>query len=194
MTLVAVASWSFSHSQTAYVTTGAPEITIGGTSNVHDWEEKVEKMDGSGTITWNTDGSFNLSSLFIKIDCKSIKSSHGSIMNNKTYDALNAEKFPTITYKLTTPLINLKPSASGITITTVGQITVAGVTRPLTMEVTVMRDSGGQLLFAGITTLKMTDFGVSPPTAFMGAMKVGDSVTIKFKTNFSKAQISTQIN
>jgi len=192
--LVAVVSWNLSNSQTAYVTTGAPEITIGGTSNVHDWEEKVDKLNGSGMITWNTDGSFNLTSLLIKVDCKSIKSSHGSIMNNKTYDALNAEKFPTITYKMTTPLINLKPSASGITITTVGQITVAGVTRPLTMEVTVMRDSGGQLLFAGITTLKMSDFGISPPTAFMGAMKVGNSVTIKFKTNFSKAQISTQIN
>jgi polyisoprenoid-binding protein YceI len=187
-------SWSISHAQTAYVTAGDPEIIIEGTSNVHDWEEKVETLNGSGTITWNTDGSFNLTALFIKVDCKAIKSSHGSIMDGKTYDALKADKFPTITYKLTTPLTNIKPSASGITITTDGQITIAGVTKPISMQVVVIGNSGGQLLFQGTKIIKMTDFGVSPPTAFMGAMKVGDNVTLKFKANFSKAQTSTQIN
>ena len=194
MMIVAIGSWSISHSQTAYVTAGTPEITIGGTSNVHDWEETVETLNGTGTISWNTDGSFNLSSLLIKVDCKAIKSSHGSIMNNKTYDALKADKFPTIIYKLTTPLVSIKPSASGITVTTAGQITIAGVTKSISMEVRVVGDSGGQLLFEGTKTLKMTDFGISPPTAFMGAMKVGDNVTVKFKSNFSKAQTSIQIN
>src|SRR3954452_25020157 len=83
-----------------YSFAGTPEITIAGTSNVHDWDEKVESINGNSLITWNTDGSFNITSLIIKIDCKSIKSSHGSIMDNKTYDALKAEKFPVITYKL----------------------------------------------------------------------------------------------
>jgi polyisoprenoid-binding protein YceI len=192
--IVAVVCWSFSYSQTAYITTGDPQITIEGTSNVHDWEETVKTLNGSGTITWNSDGSFNLTSLLIKIDCKAIKSSHGSIMDNKTYDALKADKFPTITYKLTAPLVNVKPSASGIIINAVGQITIAGVTKSVTMQVKVIGTPGGQLLFEGTKVFTMTDFGVSPPTAFMGAMKVGDNVTVKFKANFSKAQASTQIN
>src|SRR5689334_21075197 len=85
------ASCSFSNAQTAYFASSDPEIIIAGTSNVHDWEEKVETLYGNGTITWNTDGSLNLTSLLIKVDCKAIKSSHGSLMDNKTYDALKAD-------------------------------------------------------------------------------------------------------
>jgi len=194
MMIIAAVSWSFSYSQTAYVIAGNPEIIINGTSNVHDWEEKVETLNGNGMITWNTDGSFNLSSLIIKIDCKAIKSSHGSLMDGKTYDALKADKFPTIIYKLTTPLVNIKPSAIGITVNTVGQITIAGVTKFISMQVRIIGSASGQLLFEGTKTIKMTDFGVSAPTAFMGAMKVGDEVTLTFKTNFSKTQTSSQIN
>lgn len=188
MIVASVITWTVSYSQTAYVSTGDPEITIGGTSNVHDWEEKVGKLSGSGMVSWNTDGSFNLTALLIKIDCKAIKSTHGNIMDNKTYDALKAEKFPTITYKLTTPLLNAKPSATATMVTAVGQITIAGVTKPITLQVKVIVGSDGQLLFEGSKTVKMTDFGISPPTAFMGAMKVGDDVNLKFKTAFSKAQ------
>jgi hypothetical protein len=32
----------------------------------------------------------------------------------------------------------------------------------------------------------MKEFGISPPTAFMGAMKVGEQVTINFKTGYTK--------
>ena len=31
----------------------------------------------------------------------------------------------------------------------------------------------------------MTDFGIDPPTAMMGAMKVGNDITIKFKLNYT---------
>jgi polyisoprenoid-binding protein YceI len=194
MITIIVAFWSYAHSQTTYVTAGNQEIIIAGTSNVHDWEEKAETFGGAGMITWNADGSFNLSSLLVKIDCKAIKSSHGSIMDGKTYDALNADKFPTITYKLTTALMNITSSASGITINTVGQITIAGVTKPISMQVRVTANSGGQLLFEGTKAIKMSDFGVSPPTAFLGAMKVGDDVTLKFKASFSKGQANAQLN
>lgn len=192
--IAAVCSWNFSHSQTAYVTAGIPEITIGGTSNVHDWEEKAETSNGTGMISWNTDGSFNLLSLLIKIDCQSIKSSHGALMNGKTYDALKADQFPSISYKLTTPLINIKPLASGITVNTEGQITIAGITKTISMQVKILGSSTGQLLFEGTKTISMTEFKVKPPTAFMGAIKVGDNVTVKFKANFTRAITNTQIN
>jgi hypothetical protein len=62
------------------------------------------------------------------------------------------------------------------------------------MQVKVIGNAEGQLIFEGIKVIKMTDFGISPPTAFMGAMKVGADVTVKFRVNFYKSQASSQIN
>jgi polyisoprenoid-binding protein YceI len=194
MMFIAVTSLSFSQAQTAYVSSGDPEVTIEGTSNVHDWEEKVETLNGSGMITWNTDGSFNISSVLIKVDCKAIKSTHGSMMDGKTYDALKADKFPTITYKLTTPLVNIKPSPSGIMVNTAGDVTIAGITKPMTMQVKIIGSSSGPISFEGSKTINMTEFKVIPPTALLGAIKVGDVVTVKFKTNFSKSSTNIKIN
>jgi len=191
LTLLTLLISAYSFSQNTYTIGGKTEITIAGTSNVHDWDEKAEAMTGSGGVTWNTDGTFNLTSLFIRIECKAIKSTHGSIMDNKTYDALKADKYPSITYKLTTPLNNIKPSATGTTISTTGDITIAGVTKTITMQVKITGTSNGLLSFEGTKGLKMSDFGVSPPTAFMGAMKVGDGVVVTFKTGFVKVAGNT---
>lgn len=168
--------------QTNYVIAPAHSFVIKGTSNVHDWEESVEKLSGSGSFTINDDGSMTILSLQVTIQCRDIKSTHGSIMDNKTYDALKAEKNPTITYKLTAPVSNFNPSAAGTTIIAKGQVTIAGVSKTIDLQVKAYSGSGGSFIFEGSKTLKMSDFGVSAPTAFMGAMKVGDEVVLKFKT------------
>jgi phosphomannomutase len=46
-----------------------------------------------------------------------------------------------------------------------------------------------KLFFDGSKILNMKEFQISPPTAFMGAMKVGEQVTIKFKTAYTKNKI-----
>jgi polyisoprenoid-binding protein YceI len=184
--LLLLFSSAYLPAQTAYTFAGTPSIIIEGTSNVHDWEMKVETITGGGTITWNPDGSFSLNSLLVKINCKAIKSTHGSIMDNKTYDALKADKFPDIMYKLTSSLNGIKPLPGGTSVNTTGEITVAGVTKTITMQVKIIPSASGQLSFVGTENINMRDFGISPPTAFMGAMKVGENVVVKFNTGFVK--------
>jgi hypothetical protein len=46
--------------------------------------------------------------------------------------------------------------------------------------------SDHDIKFSGSYTLKMTDFKMSPPTAMMGTIKVGNEVTIKFDLTLSK--------
>lgn len=167
--------------QSTYVIAPSAEFTIKGTSNVHDWDESIQRATGNGSFSMNDDGSMNILSVQVTIQCKDIKSTHGSIMDNKTYEALKAEKNPTITYKLLSPVNNINPSTAGTSIMAKGQVTIAGVTKPIDLQVKILSGSAGSLIFEGSKTLKMTDFGVSPPTAFMGAMKVGDEVVVKFK-------------
>lgn len=133
-------------------------------------------------IQWNTDGSFNVLALDLNIDVKSIKSTKGSIMDNKTYEALRADDNPTIAFKLTSVLSNVKP---GATISARGDLKIAGVSKPVDLQVKV----GGNnttLVFEGAKKINMKEWNVSPPTAFMGAMKVGESVDLKFKSSYTK--------
>jgi hypothetical protein len=39
----------------------------------------------------------------------------------------------------------------------------------------------------GIVPLKMTDFGVDPPTAMLGALKTGDDIKINYDFQFVKS-------
>lgn len=158
-------------------------VSIHGTSNLHDWDETVGTVTGDGTIDWNTDGSFNLAAMNIKMAVHSIKSTEGSIMNNNTYKALKADNNPEITFGLTTPVKSVK--ADGHVISVKVNLTIAGVTKAVDMSVKATAEGHGTVAFEGSQTIKMTDYGVDPPRAMLGALKTGDEITIHFKTNFS---------
>jgi polyisoprenoid-binding protein YceI len=65
-----------------------------------------------------------------------------------------------------------------------GDLTIAGKTRNIELTGMAYIKENGKILFDGSRSLKMTEYGIDPPTAMMGAMQVGDNVTIKFKVYF----------
>jgi polyisoprenoid-binding protein YceI len=160
-------------------------VTILGTSNLHDWNETVVTVLGDGSVTWNDDGSFDLDAINLKMEVNSIKSDMGSIMNNNTYKALKAEHNPEIAFTLNTPVKSIKAGATVSNILTKGTLTIAGVTKPIDMLVKVSAVNHGSLTFEGSQAIKMTDYGMSPPTALFGTLKTGDEITINFKTVFT---------
>ena len=73
------------------------------------------------------------------------------------------EDHPNIVYKL----IELTPKAGGAQgsaqFDAKGTLTVAGVTRTNTMPVTIEKTGDNKAKATGTTTVKMTDFGITPP-------------------------------
>ena len=159
-------------------------VTIHGTSNLHAWDEKVETVSGDGIINRNTDGSFDLTTLHIKMNVHSIKSDMGSIMNNNTYKALKADANPDISFALINPIASIQPTSTGKTLSAKGTLTIAGVSNPVDMQVKISMQEKGKLAFEGSQTIKMTDYNINPPTALFGTLKTGNEITIRFKTNF----------
>ena len=159
-------------------------ITIHGTSNLHDWEEKVELVSGDGEVIWNTDKSFDLNKINIRLNVKSIKSTEGSIMDHNTYKALKADVHPEIVFTLTNPIkaINLESHEKLFSVK--GNLTIAGIIKPIDMQVNLFMEEHRKMTFEGSKTIKMADYGIEPPTALLGTLKTGDEVTIHFKTNF----------
>jgi len=160
-------------------------VTIHGTSNLRDWQETVEKVTGDMVAVLNVDGSVNLVSVDIRMDVNSIKSDMGSIMNNKTYDALKSNLNPEIIFTLNVPVKLIQVKRGENTFTLRGNLTLAGLCKPVTMEVNLFILGEGRLQFEGRQAIKMTDFGVKPPSALFGTMKAGPDIIINFKTNFT---------
>ena len=156
-------------------------LLVEGTSTLHDWEENAEKLSGSAQMIVEANKLVEIKQLTFKVDVEGLKSEHSG-MDTNTYNALNSKKYPEITYELT-KINSTKPGEKGIVLSTTGQLTIAGSTKNINMDVEVME---GSVVFAGETTFKMSEYGVEPPTALMGTIKTGDELTIKFKVKYVK--------
>ena len=155
-------------------------VKVKGTSNVHDWESNVEKLSGTAVISIGEDGMIQIDECKVSIPVKSIKSTKGSIMDKKTWKALKEEDHSNIDYRLSSFDVVNKTSA-GFAAKTKGLLSIAGVTKTIDMSVTGKELSSGNIEITGSKALKMTTFGIDPPTAMLGAMTTGDDITIEFR-------------
>ncbi len=175
---------SFAFGQGNYNATNY-SLVIKGTSNLHDWESPAKEVRANGMITFTTGVLKSIQSLNVEIPVKTIKSSKGSIMDNKTYDALKAEKFPNINYKLE-KVTGLNARGGSYDINATGYLTIAGATNKIDMYVQGKVGSDGSITFSGSKKLKMTDYKIKPPTALMGTMTTGDEVEIVFQVTLKQ--------
>lgn len=156
------------------------ELSIFGTSTLHDWEMTSEDMSGSSEIITDNE-TLELKSLQFTVNVKGLKSGK-SAMDNNTYKALNEDDYPTIKYVLTTATVQSKTSSTR-TLNTSGKLTISGKTRDVNMIVKATKKSEA-VGFQGQTTFLMSEYGVDPPTALLGTVKTGDEITIKFNVTF----------
>jgi hypothetical protein len=178
--LIAVAALSicaYSPDINRYLLSKEYTVTILGTSNLHNWSETVGTVFGDGSVTWNADGSFDLDAINLKMKVNSIKSDMGSIMNNNTYKALKEDHNPEIILTLNTPIKSIKAGSTASTISAKAILTIAGATKTIDMLIKVSAPNHGYLTFEGSQTIKMTDYGISPPTALLGTLRTGNEIT-----------------
>jgi hypothetical protein len=111
------------------------------------------------------------------LDCGNSK------MNKDLCRALQSGKYPYITICLSS--IKSTGKADGIAtewIEFIARITIttAGVSQPASVLFRATKLDESQLRITGQHTLLLSSFGIKPPTALLGAVKVRDAITIKF--------------
>ena len=143
------------------------KIEIKGTSSLHDWESIANEYSISVTQSENT-----LTNLKGTIKVKSIQSGK-SIMDDKTYEALEADKFPEIKMEGTNLTIDNGKLTGSI------QVTIKNVTKTFDIAST-STVSGGNVKVNGEVPLDMTEFGIEPPTAMFGTLETGKDITIAY--------------
>ncbi|MEQ9298370.1 MAG: YceI family protein [Cyclobacteriaceae bacterium] len=177
LTLLVVANLN---AQTVYrLDNTSSDMSVLGTSTLHDWESDVQEVSGSVSLTAEGNQLKELADLSITVIVKSIKSGKSG-MDKNTYNALNEKEFPNITYELT--------SVENMTdkdVRTVGRLSISGTTnsKELISQYVINEAS---ISFNGAITFNMTEFNIDPPTALMGTIKTGDEVTIEYDVIFSK--------
>ncbi len=107
-----------------------------------------------------------------------------SAMTRDMYKALKKEQFPVIKYTFSR-LIDVRvipgadTSITRLSLTTEGVLEIAGVRKFIEMDVLVEHDKNRFKVF-GEKRVKMTDFGIDPPSQFFGLIRVRDEVDVIF--------------
>ena len=154
-------------------------ILIKGTSSLHDWESIAEKTVANLTVDSLDD--ISIETLTVNVDVFSIKSGK-KVMDRLTYKALKAKEHPFIQFIFKQGEV-LTENDQKLRIKLIGDLSIAGVTKNVTVN-THINKSVSEVRLKGTHKLKMTDFGIKPPTALLGTIKTGDEITIEFDLKF----------
>lgn len=155
-------------------------MKIEGTSSLHDWHIDVEKQAGS--LVLEQSETINVKAISLTVESESLKSGK-SRMDKNTYKALETDDYKKITFKLI-KTTDIKKLSDGIyELNGIGELTIVGNTKEIAMSLK-LEIKDGMVLISGKNEIKMTDFGVEPPTALLGTIKTGDAITISYKSTF----------
>ncbi len=182
--LVMIFSANTTWAQSYILNSGASNLKVEGTSNIHDWELTAKELQGTMKAEMEDGQLVKIDQLDFAVVAESLKSGKGG-MDKNTYKALNTDDHKKITYKLE-KVNNIDcTSNSSCKVTTSGYLTIAGTKKlvDLTFDAKV---NGNQITLSGNKKIKMTEFKVDPPTAMFGTITTGDEVNIKFQAAYSK--------
>lgn len=144
-------------------------MKITGTSTLHDWEINVTSFSAKAVLK-----DESIETVEFNAEVKSFRSGTSS-MDNNTFKALNTDKYPTIQFKGK----NMTGNNGNINIK--GDLTISGVTKPVSFKATQERWAEQSMSFKGTYTFNMSEFGIDPPRAMLGTIRTGDEITIDFK-------------
>ena len=171
------------------LTLASGQLTIAGTSNVHDYTAKTTTIRltrvklAAGVTTASLWDEIvkpgTLEAFEIAIPAMTLTSPKEGLDKNM-YKALKAQEHADLTFRL----LRLEPGNAPGAFKGVGVLKIAGVEREVVLALTTGRKENG-LLVKGELALLMTDFGITPPKAMLGMLKTDPKVTITFETLLS---------
>jgi polyisoprenoid-binding protein YceI len=162
------------------------DLSISGTSSLHDWQMKSNQ--GKCEVVFDlgeNDKITGVSGLNFTLDATTIKSEY-TMMDNNTYKALKTKTNKNISFVLTSGVVTQSDPSSYV-VKIIGNLTIAGKTQKIDLAATA-KYNGADKSFTinGSKKLKMTDYGVDPPTAMLGTIKTGNDITISFSSKIIK--------
>lgn len=157
-------------------------LWVSGTSTVRGFECSAGSINaavtaiGTGTAAAVVKGAKAVSAVEVSVPAAKLDCRNGT-MNGHLMKAIKGEQAPVITFRLAS--YDVDPGTAGATVSMTGTLTLGGVTKPIAVKATA-KEEAGALRVTGTHELRMTEFGLKPPTLMMGTMKVNELVKVGF--------------
>lgn len=171
-------------------------VILLGRSNINSWSCATSTFDATiavdSSARHDTDPALARRTirLTVRVPVRSLNCGRKR-MNEDMYRALKADEFPDINYVLDTYVVDSARAASdSVTVRSVGELTVAGTTKMIEFRVRAARDTGGGLRGQAIGHLLMTGFGIKPPTALLGTIRVKNGLTVRVEILVARTDLA----
>jgi len=172
------------------------DMKLSGTSTLHNWVMNAQTFTGEAQFGFKPGNESELSSvksLSFSLEVLNLKSGEKGLDKN-AYKALKTNQYKDIVYKLISATV-MPEKENKYLVKTKGNLSIAGVTKEVTMDVYCVVNKDETVTCTGSDKLNMTDYQVKPPTFMLGVMKTGDAITLDFisvykKTNDQLTQVS----
>lgn len=149
-------------------------LYIDGTSSARAFTCTAE--DAHRRLAVHREGAANRLSLPVAaFDC-----GHDRI-NRDFRNALGAEAHPEIRFTLAGADLVGDPASTAYTLRAEGRLALAAVERPVSFLLTVRERPDGTYEAVGEHALRMTDFGIDPPTALFGLIRTRDAIVVRYR-------------
>ncbi len=193
-----VASMAGAQETTKVPVSPESKLWIDGTSNLHEWSckatslEATVELDASAAARVSVAPPKALKRVEVKVPVRSLKCNHGG-MDGNVYKALKADQSPEISYIMATFEAAPNNGTDDFVVHATGTLTIAGKENALDMEVKATRLPDGTVKATGVVPIKMTDYGIKPPTAIFGRLKTGDEVKVNFELSVGAKAIAAAL-
>jgi hypothetical protein len=182
----------------------ASAVVLEGSSNVADWRcrgtsidarmvvatspdhinEVIDRIEDGNIGVWMSNpsrGTFPAPEFELTVPVATFRCGN-RVMESDMRRALKADAHPAVRF-------SFRELRSGIQhdldtglyhAAIIGDLTLAGVTRPIDLTVSAQRLSRSAFRIRAVLPLRMTDFGVTPPSALFGAIRARNNLTVHF--------------
>ena len=137
--------------------------------------------DGTGTLTL---AGTQITAVEVNANLQTLQSDDQRRDGQLRRQALETDRFPGATFKLTTPieLGSVPTDGQAITATATGELTLHGVTKTVQVPIQA-RLSGDLVTVVGSIPIQFADYSVQPPTSF-AILSVEDHGTMELQLHF----------
>ena len=168
--------------QAQYTVRPDSRFWIDGTSTVNSFTCAASEVAGFGSVDEEAMGDARRADLRAEVvipvrafDCGLRQ------MNRDFYEALKGKAYPAVRFALRRAELLASDGRSEWTPVRVwGAITLAGEQRAVTVTARGQRLADGRVRIQGRHPLRMTDFGIEPPTGLLGLVRAHDDIVVRF--------------
>jgi polyisoprenoid-binding protein YceI len=141
---------------------------------------RTTAVTGTLTLSQATSG-FSVTAANFTVDVSKLTSDQSRRDQRIHSQGLESDRFPTATFKLTSPIALTADAGSGQTvrISATGDLTIHGVTKSVTIPIDA-RLTGSKIELVGSITFPFSQFGMTPPS-IGGFVSVENNATMEFQ-------------